>query len=57
MMQKPDKELSAIVRISKFMTFLQPGDTIKAFIEPLYGYCQPAWMFYSRRANVRIRGH
>ena len=39
------------------MTFLQPGDTIKAFIEPLYGYCQPAWMFYRRRANERIRGH
>ena len=41
---KADKMLSGLI-ISKFMTFSQRRNIMKAFIEYQFGYCPLVWMF------------
>ena len=37
--KKAGKKLTALIRISKFMTFAQRRNIMKAFIESQFGYC------------------
>ena len=52
--KKAGKKLTALIRISKFMTFAQRRNIMKAFIESQFGYCPLVWMFCGRQANPRI---
>ena len=48
------KKLSALIRISKLITFGQRRNIIKFFIESQFCYCSLAWMFCERQTNARI---
>ena len=52
--KKAGKKLIALVRISKFMTFGQRRNIVKAFIESQLGHCPLVWMFCGRQTNARI---
>ena len=52
--KKADKKLSVLIRISKFMTFAQRGNIMKAFIESQFGYCPLVWMFCGRQTNAPL---
>ena len=52
--KKAGKKLTALIRISKFMTFAQRRNIMKAFIESQFGYCPLVWMFCGRQTNARI---
>ena len=52
--KKAGKKLTALIRISKFMTFGQRRNIIKAFIESQFGYCPLVWMFCGSQTNARI---
>ena len=52
--KKAGKKLTALIRISKFMTFGQRRNIMKAFIESQFGYCPLVWMFCGRKTNARI---
>ena len=52
--KKAGKELTALIRISKFMTFPQRRNIMKAFIESQFGYFSLVWMFCGRQTNARI---
>ena len=52
--KKAGKKLTALIRISKFMTFGQRRIIMKALIESQFGYFPPACMFYGRQTNARI---
>ena len=51
---KAGKKLTVLIRISKFMTFGQRRNIMKAFIESQFGYCPLVWMFCGRQTNARI---
>ena len=51
---KADKNLSALIRINKSMTFAQKRNIMKVFIEPQFGYYPLVWMFCGRQTNVDI---
>ena len=51
--KKAGKKLTALIRISKFVTFGQ-RNIMKAFIECQFGYCSLVWMFYEKQTNARI---
>ena len=52
--KKAGKKLTALIRISKFMTFGQRRNIIKAFIESQFCYSPLVWMFCGRKTNARI---
>ena len=52
--KKAGKNHTALIRISKFMTFAQRRKIIKAFIESQFVYCPLVWMFCGRQTNTRI---
>ena len=52
--KKAGNKLTALIRISKFMTFAQRRNIMKAFIESQFGYCPLVWMFCGRQTNARI---
>ena len=52
--KKAGKKLTAFNRISKFMTFAQKRNIMKAFIESQLGYCPLVLMFCERQSNARI---
>ena len=52
--KKAGKKLTALIRISKFMTFGQRRNIMKVFIESQFGYCPLVCKFYGRRTNARI---
>ena len=52
--KKAGKKLTALTRISKFMTFAQRRNIMKAFIESQFGYCPIVWMFCGSQTNARI---
>ena len=51
--KKPGKKLTALIRISNFMTFIQRRGIMKVFIEFQFGYFPHVWMFYGRQTNAR----
>ena len=48
------KKLTALIRTSRYMTFAQSRNIMKAFIESQFGYCPLVWMFCGRQTNARI---
>ena len=52
--KKPGRKLSALSRISNYMSFEKKRIILKAFVESQFGYCQLTWMFHSRKANAKI---
>ena len=50
--KKAGKKLTALIRISKFMTFGQRRNIMKAFIESQFGYFPLVWMFCERQTNA-----
>ena len=52
--KKPGKKLIALLRTSKFMTFGQRRNIMKAFIESHFGYFPIVWIFCGRQTNARI---
>ena len=51
---KANRKLSAIARISYYLTFHQKRTLIKAFFESQFRYCSLSWMFHSRKSNNKI---
>ena len=51
---KATRKLSAIARISYYLTFHQKRTLIKAFFESQFRYCSLSWMFHSRKSNNKI---
>ena len=51
---KAGKKLSALARLSNFMSITQKRIIMKSFIESQFGYCPLVWMFHSRSLNNRI---
>ena len=51
--KKAGKKLTALIRITKFLTFAQRKNIMKAFIESQFGYC-PLVKFCGRQTNARI---
>ena len=49
--RKAGKKLSALARLSHFMSLKQRRILMKSFIEAQFGYCQLIWMFHSRELN------
>ena len=52
--KKAGRKLSALSRISYYMSFEKKRILLKAFIESQFGYCPLTWMFHSRKANHKI---
>ena len=52
--KKAGRKLSALSRISNYMSFEKKRILLKAFVESQFGYCPLTWMFYSRKANSKI---
>ena len=46
--------MSALARISYYLTFHQKTTLIKAFFESQFRYCSLPWMFRSRKSNNKI---
>ena len=51
---KANRKLSALARISYYLTFHQKRTLIKAFFESQFRYCSLTWMFHSRKSNNKI---
>ena len=49
-----NRKLSALARISYFLTFHQKRTLIKSFFESPFRYCSLTWMFYKRKSNNKI---
>ena len=52
--KRAGRKLSALSRISNYMSFEKKRILLKAFVESQFGYCSPTWMFHSRRTNAKI---
>ena len=51
---KASQKLSALARISSYMSIQQRRRIMKAFISSQFGYCPLVWLFCSRNANNRM---
>ena len=51
---KANRKLSALPRISYYLTFHQKATLIKAFFESQFRYCSLTWMFHSQKSNNKI---
>ena len=51
---KASQKLSALARVSYYMSLQQKRRIMKAFITSQFGYCPLVWMFCSRNTNSRI---
>ena len=52
--KKAGRKLSALSRISNYMSFEKKRILLKAFVESQFGYCLLTWMFHTRKANAKI---
>ena len=52
--RKAGNKLSALARLSNFMSFKQRCILLKTFIESQFGYCPLIWMFHCKRLNNKI---
>ena len=53
-MQKGWQKLSALVRLSNFMSIKQRRVLMKSLIESQFGYCPLIWMLHGRGVNNKI---
>ena len=51
---KANRKLSALARISYYLTFHQKGTLLKTFFESQFSYCSLTWMFHGRKINSKI---
>ena len=51
---KANRKLSALARISYYLTFHQKRTLTKAFFESQFRYCSLTWMIHSRKSNNKI---
>ena len=51
---KANRKLSALIRMSKFLSLQKRRIVFKAFIESQFQYCPLVWMFHSRTSNNKI---
>ena len=51
---KATRKLSALARISYYLTFHQKRTLIKGFFESQFRYCSLTWMSHSRKSNNKI---
>ena len=52
--RKPGNELSALARLSNFMSFKQRRILLKTFAEPQFGYWLLIRMFHGRREIIQV---
>ena len=52
--KKLAEKLSALSRISNYMSFEKKRILLKAFVESQFEYCPLTWMFYSRKPSSKI---
>ena len=52
--KKASRKLSALSRMSSFLSFDKKRILFKAFFESQFKYCPLVWMFHSREVNQRI---
>ena len=52
--RKAGKKLSALARLSHYMSLKQRRVLMKSFIEAQFDYCQLIWMFHTRELNRKI---
>ena len=52
--KKAGRKLSALSRISNYVSFEKKRILLKAFVESQFGHCLLTWMFHSRKANSKI---
>ena len=52
--KKAGRELSALTRLSSYMTLTQWRVLMKSFIEAQFGYCPLVWMFQGTALNRKI---
>jgi len=51
---KANRKLSALARVSKFLSFQKRRTLFKSFIESQFKYCPIFWMFHGRQINKKI---
>ena len=51
---KANRKLSALARVSKFLSFQKRRTLFKSFIESQFKYCPIVWMFHGRQINKKI---
>ena len=51
---KANRKLSALARISYYLTFHLKRTLIKAFFESQFRYCSLTWMFHSQKSDNKI---
>ena len=54
MQEKASRKLSALSRMSSFLSFEKKSIIFKAFFESQFKYCPLVWMFHGREVNQRI---
>ena len=52
--EKASQKVNSLTRVSQYMNLAQRRSIIKAFICSQFGYCPLAWIFHSRKINIRI---
>ena len=52
--QKANSKLSALSRMTKFMTFQKKKTIYKAFGESQFKYCPLTWMFHGHKTDYKI---
>ena len=52
--KKANSKLSALSRLTKFMTLQKKRTLYKAFVESQFKYCPLTWMFHGRKTNYKI---
>ena len=53
-MKKANSKLSALSRLTKFMTFQKERTFYKAFVKFQFNYCPLTWMFHGRKPITRV---
>ena len=53
-MKKANSKLSALSRLTKFMTFQKERTFYKAFFKFQFNYCPLTWMFHGRKPITRV---
>ena len=51
---KAGRKLSALSRMSRFLSFKKKKTLYKSFVESQFKYCPLIWMFHSRTSNAKI---
>ena len=52
--KKANSKLSALSRLTKFMTLQKKRTLYKAFVESQFKYCALTWMFHGCKTNYKI---